>query len=150
MKGCVFWAWHRREGGEKTQPFNRFPSHRVSFWGGRLRKMFCNMFSESSTGSWAEMQLPCCPSKQEELIENMLQNLLHNLPPQTSSLRRRPWFCSVCCSVGGTNERRHHLFTRASYKGTGEHTYASVRRWNWWHRETSCSNKEGTVRTIKK
>ena len=32
-------------------------------WGGRLRKIFCNMFSESSTGSWAEVQLPCCPSK---------------------------------------------------------------------------------------
>ena len=36
-------------------------------WGGRLRKMFCNMFSESSTGSWATLQLPCCPSKQGEL-----------------------------------------------------------------------------------
>ena len=133
---------HSVLGTERT----RHSQYRV----GRQVEETCNMFSESSTGSWAEMQLPCCPSKQEELIENMLQNLLHNLPPQTSSLRRRPWFCSVCCSVGGTNERRHHLFTRASYKGTGEHTYASVRRWNWWHRETSCSNKEGTVRTIKK
>ena len=41
------------------------------------------MFSESYTGSWAELQLPCCPSKQGELPENMLQNLLRNLPPQT-------------------------------------------------------------------
>ena len=41
------------------------------------------MFSESSAGSWAELQLPCCPSKQGELQENMLQNLLLNLPPQT-------------------------------------------------------------------
>ena len=48
-----------------------------------MRKRFCDMFSESSTGSWAELQLPCCPSKQGELPENMLQNLLHNLPPQT-------------------------------------------------------------------
>ena len=43
------------------------------------------MFSESSTGSWAELQLPCCPSKQGELPENMLQNLFLNLPPQTVS-----------------------------------------------------------------
>ena len=41
------------------------------------------MFSESSTGSWAELQLPCCPSKQVELPKKLLQNLLHNLPPQT-------------------------------------------------------------------
>ena len=41
------------------------------------------MFSESSTGSWAELQLPCYPGKQGELPENMLQNLLLNLSPQT-------------------------------------------------------------------
>ena len=29
-----------------------------------MRKMCCNMCSESSTGSWAELQLPYCPSKQ--------------------------------------------------------------------------------------
>ena len=58
-------------------------SHSATVWGGRLRKTFCNMFSESSTGSWAELQLPCCPSMQGELPENMLQNLSHNLPPQT-------------------------------------------------------------------
>ena len=52
-------------------------------WGGRLRKRFCNMFSDSSTGSWAELQLPCCPSKQGELPENILQNLFLNRPPQT-------------------------------------------------------------------
>ena len=65
-----------------------FVASNSTFWGGRLRKMFCSMFSESSTGSWAELQLPCCPSKQGELPENMLQNLLHNLqlPPQTVSL----------------------------------------------------------------
>ena len=52
-------------------------------WGGRLRKRFCNMFSESSTGSWAELQVPWCTSKQGELPENMLKNLLLNLPPHT-------------------------------------------------------------------
>ena len=47
------------------------------------------MFSESSTGSWAELQLPCCRSKQGELPENMLQHLLLNLPPQPVSIRVR-------------------------------------------------------------
>ena len=48
-------------------------------WGGRLWKMFCNMFSESSLcllglhGRCSSAQLP---------VENILQNLLHNLPPQ--------------------------------------------------------------------
>ena len=42
----------------------------------------CNIFSESSTGRWAELLLPCCPSKQGELPENMLQNLFLNLPPR--------------------------------------------------------------------
>ena len=51
-------------------------------WGGRLRKRFCNMFSESSTGNWAELQLPCCPSKQGELPENMLQNLFSTCRPR--------------------------------------------------------------------
>ena len=37
--------------------------------------MFCKMFSESSPGRWAVLQLPCCPSQQGELPENMLQNL---------------------------------------------------------------------------
>ena len=55
----------------------------ATVWGGRLRKRFCNMFSESSTGNWAELQLPCCTSKKGELPENILQHLLHNLPPQT-------------------------------------------------------------------
>ena len=41
------------------------------------------MISVSSTGCWAVLQLPCCPSKQGELPEKMLQNLLHKLTPQT-------------------------------------------------------------------
>ena len=52
-------------------------------WGGRLGKRFYNMCSEISTGSWAELQLPGYPSRQGELPDNMLQNLLLNLPPQT-------------------------------------------------------------------
>ena len=50
--------------------------------------MFCNMFSESFTGSWAELQLPCCPINQGELPENVLQNLVLNMPPQTVLLMR--------------------------------------------------------------
>ena len=65
--------------------------------GRQVEENVCNIFSESSTGSWAELQLPCCPSKQEELSENMLQNLFHNLPPQTVQLCH--WLCSVYFSV---------------------------------------------------
>ena len=36
-------------------------------------KRFCNMFSVSST---VVLQLPCCPGKQGELLENCLQILL--------------------------------------------------------------------------
>ena len=78
----------------RTQASNAFSQPRSSLFvhlsisntfctdrGGRSWKRFCNMFSASSTGSWADLQLPCCPSKQGELPENMLQNLLLNLPP---------------------------------------------------------------------
>ena len=41
------------------------------------------MFSKSSTGSWAELQLPCSPSKKWELPEITLLNLFLNLQPQT-------------------------------------------------------------------
>ena len=41
------------------------------------------MFSASSPSHWAVLQLPCCPSKQRELSEHILQNLFLNLPPQT-------------------------------------------------------------------
>ena len=33
-------------------------------WGGHLFRRLCKLFSESSTGCWAILQLPCCPSKQ--------------------------------------------------------------------------------------
>ena len=70
-------------------------------WGGRLCKRFCNMFSGSSPcllwqhGSYRSAQLP------GELSENMLQNLLHKLPPQTLcvSMISFGWVrldCSAC------------------------------------------------------
>ena len=60
-------------------------------WGGRLRKMFCNMFSENSTGRWVLLlQLPCCPRKAGELSENILQNLFHS-PDCCSNTRHINW-----------------------------------------------------------
>ena len=41
-------------------------------WAGHLFPRFCLLFSESSPGCWALLQLPCCPSKQGELLENIL------------------------------------------------------------------------------
>ena len=51
--------------------------------GSNLFWRFCEMFIESSTGRSAVLQLPCCPSKQRELSENVLQNLRNKLPPHT-------------------------------------------------------------------
>ena len=50
-------------------------------WGGHLFRMFCKLFSESSTGRWVILQLPCCPSKKGELLEHILQNLPKKWPP---------------------------------------------------------------------
>ena len=52
-------------------------------WGGNLFRRFCKMFSEIYTGCRAVLQLQCCPSKQGEFSENILQNLFHNLTPQS-------------------------------------------------------------------
>ena len=56
-------------------------------WDGKLqsgaRVRLCKMFSESSTGHWAVLRLPCCPSKQGNLSENILQNIFHNPTPKT-------------------------------------------------------------------
>ena len=57
----------------------------TTVWGVNLFQRFCNMYSESSPGHWAVLQLPRCPSKEGELSENILQNLLNKWPPQTVS-----------------------------------------------------------------
>ena len=41
------------------------------------------MFSGSSTGRGAVLQLLCCPSKQGGLSENILQDIFPNLTPQS-------------------------------------------------------------------
>ena len=59
------------------------------------------MFSESSTGCWAVLQLPCCPSKQRELSENILHNLF-SLPdaPDCSNLPIERSILSLTMAVG--------------------------------------------------
>ena len=42
-------------------------NHSATVWGGRLRKTFCNMFSESSTDSWAELHCNAAQSSKENL-----------------------------------------------------------------------------------
>ena len=42
-----------------------------SGWGGNLFQRFCAIFSGSSTGCPAVLQLPCCQSRQGELSENI-------------------------------------------------------------------------------
>ena len=48
--------------------------------GSTCSERFCKMFSDSSPGCWAVLQLHCCHSKQGELSENLLQNR-RNSPP---------------------------------------------------------------------
>ena len=68
-----------QDGCNALQPSNNSPIY--SWWGGHLFQRFCSLFSESSPGRWAILQLPCCPSKQGELLENILQNLWGKWPP---------------------------------------------------------------------
>ena len=46
-------------------------------------RRFCKLFFESSTGRCAILQLPCCPTKQGELLENILQNLRKKWPARS-------------------------------------------------------------------
>ena len=55
-------------------------------WGVHLFRRFCKLFSENSSGSWAVLELPCSPSKQGELLENILQNLRNKWPPNPVAL----------------------------------------------------------------
>ena len=48
--------------------------------------MFCKLFSDNSTGRWVVLQLPCCPNKQGELSENILQNLRNKFRPRLYSI----------------------------------------------------------------
>lgn len=57
------------------------------------------MFSESSTGHWAVLQLLYCPSEQDELAENSLHNLFHNLTPQSVDL------CIILARTGSEARR---------------------------------------------
>ena len=71
-------------------------------WGGRLRKRFCNMFSVSSTGSWAELQLPCCPSKQGELPKIYNKTFYTPCRPRLATL----------CTISDLFSIAHHSNTR--------------------------------------
>ena len=96
--------------------------------------MVCILFSEISTGRWAVLQLRSCPNKQDELSENNLQNLFHNLTPQIVNLWRTKTIVNVAwnshillrpsetetpfsrwtrtylvCSSGAKVARDHHL-----------------------------------------
>ena len=74
----------------------------TTVWGGRLRKRFCNMFSESSTGSWAELQLPCCPSKQGELPKIYNKTFYTPCRPRLATL----------CTISDLFSIAHHSNTR--------------------------------------
>ena len=53
------------------------------------------MFSESSPGHWFVLQRPCCPSKQDELSENLLKNLSYYLMNNPVLNVKVHWICLV-------------------------------------------------------
>ena len=57
-------------------------------WGGHLFRRFCNMFSRSSPCLLGQHGSCSIAQWSVELSENMLQNLLLNLPPQTVEVFR--------------------------------------------------------------
>ena len=73
LQGRRQWQEREREGG--------FTLHLQTLLLGGATTWFCKPFSGSSPGCWAVLQLPCCPSKQGELLENILQNLRNKWLP---------------------------------------------------------------------
>ena len=71
---------------KSTQPTIRPDGPPCTGWGGHLFWRFCLLFSESSPGCWAVLQLPCKPYKQGELLENILRNLRNKWPPHPVKL----------------------------------------------------------------
>ena len=56
--------------------YRRHSLRRITLSAIRMFPRFCKMFSESST---VVTQLPCCPGKQVQLSENLLQTLQNDL-----------------------------------------------------------------------
>ena len=67
------------------------------------------MFSKSSIGCWSVLQLPCCPSKQGELTENILQHFFYKLPPQTVLMLLHLFFQHFLADSGVFRAVGHHL-----------------------------------------
>ena len=73
-------------------------------WGGHLFWRVCKLFFESSPGRVAVLQLPCCPSKEGGLSENLLHNLRNKWPPHPVfnisesclKLENISWICVAC------------------------------------------------------
>ena len=71
----------RRQWQEREKRVHTSLADSSTGWGDHLFRRFCKPFSGSSPGCWAVLQLPCCPSKQGELLENILQNLRNKWLP---------------------------------------------------------------------
>ena len=73
---------------------------------------------------WAALQLRCCPSKQGELSENILQNLVHNLLPHLadkvylhSSQTTKQWKGDALDNkaIGRTEQLFHYVERRFNF-----------------------------------
>ena len=66
---------------KSTQP--RYSTTRVTLYKVDVTTYYSTDRLICSPSLWAVLQLPCCPSKQREFSENILQNLQNKLPPHT-------------------------------------------------------------------
>ena len=114
-----------------------------TIWGGRLRKMFCNMFSESFTGSWAELQLPCCPSKQGELPEN--KTFYSTCGPDwivVVSVSRCTLYNILCIRVANNHDSDHMfgLHCQATIDSNWFLAKSTTTAWSWHSMTTRMFN----------
>ena len=72
-----------------TEKLNLLPKKRYSPGGSNLWERFCKTFSQNSTGRWALLQLPCCPSSSKQVrgtfTKTFYKNLGDKLPPGLST-----------------------------------------------------------------
>ena len=80
------WLRYTGCGGHFFRRFcKRFPESSPGYWDVQSGESCCGKgfvkFFVKSVYCWAVLQLPCCPSKKGELLENILQNLQNKWPP---------------------------------------------------------------------
>ena len=106
-QGKLVRRWDTKNLSHPTPGARPDESH-CTVWGGNLFRRFCNMFSESYPCSLGQHGNCTAAQQPGELSQNILQNLLNKLPPQTVHFRLR--FCNIHTvhPLPGLRHRRGH------------------------------------------